>query len=114
MGGVAASLLLPVGPRPMCCWAAHQRRGTPSREPGTDFYCPIGTPVVAPADGRIYGYGTSIAPATGRWVGVDFDMGFRFRAMHLSKLARTSGRVKRGDIIGYSGASGYGEEDWSW
>lgn len=110
MGG----LLLPVGRRSMSTWAAHQQRGKPSSEPGTDFYCPIGTPILAPADGRIYGYGTSITPATGRWVGVDFDNGMRFRAMHLSKMKRTSGRVKRGEVIGYSGASGYGEEDWSW
>ena len=108
-----ATLLLPVGERRMSSWSAHQRRNPPSTEAGTDFYCPIGTPVYAPADGEIYGYGNSIAPMTGRWVGIDFDNGMRFRCMHHSRLVRTSGRVRRGDLIAYSGASGYGKEDWS-
>lgn len=107
-------LLLPVGPRKMSGWEAHQHRNPRSSEPGTDFYCPIGTPVYAPGNGKIYGYGNTIGPATGRWVGIDLDNGQRFRAMHFSRIERFSGRVKRGDLIGYSGASGYGDEDWSW
>lgn len=113
MGG-AGNLLLPVGERRMSSWTAHQHRNPRSQEPGTDFYCPIGTPVLAPDEGVIYGYGNSIAPATGRWVGIQFKSGMSFRALHLSRLVRTSGVVARGEIIGYSGASGYGEEDWSW
>ncbi|PVE94985.1 hypothetical protein DC434_13755 [Microbacterium sp. TPD7012] len=107
-------LLLPVGPRSMSSWASHQRRSPRSSEPGTDFFCPIGTPVLAPANGRIYDTGNSIVPATGRWVGVDLDNGMRFRAMHLSSIRRASGFVRRGEVLGWSGASGYGEEDWSW
>lgn len=76
------------------------------------MFVPIGTPVFAPDDGRIYQSGNTIGPATGRWVGIDFDNGMRFRCMHLSRLVRTSGRVKRGDLIAYSGASGYGYEDF--
>lgn len=113
MGGTP-DLLLPVGPRRVSSWSAHQRRNPRSSEPGTDFYCPIGTPVYAPGDGRIYGFGNTIGPATGRWVGIDLDNGQRFRAMHFSRIVRSSGRVKRGDLIAYSGASGYGDEDWSW
>lgn len=114
------SLLLPVGVRRMSSWAAHQKRVPRSSEPGTDFYCPIGTPVYAPEDGRVYGWGDSIIPATGRWVGLDLVNGMRWRAMHFSRitLSRTllnnKGFVRRGDLIAYSGASGYGEEDWSW
>lgn len=107
-------LLLPVGERRMSSWAQHQRRSPRSSEPGTDFYCPIGTPILAPADGVIYGTGSFIGPATGRWVGVEFDNGMCFRALHLSRIVRFSGRVRRGEVLGYSGASGYGEEDWSW
>ncbi len=113
-------LLLPVGERRMSSWAAHQRRSPRSTEPGTDFYCPIGTPVLAPADGWVYGYGTSIVPATGKWVGLDLKNGMRFRAMHFSRIAlsdsvlRNRGFVRRGQVIGYSGATGYGENDWSW
>ncbi len=108
-----SGLLLPVGPRRNSSWAAHQRRVPKSSEPGTDFYCPIGTPVLAPADGVIYGYGNTIGPATGRWVGIHFQSGMAFRAMHLSRIVKFSGPVHRGDILGYSGASGYGVEDWS-
>lgn len=110
-----ADLLLPVASYSgLSSWAAHQRRNPKSSEPGTDLYVPIGTPVVSPADGFVYGYGESIIPATGRWVGVNFDNGMSFRAMHFSRVERRSGRVRRGEVIGYSGASGYGEEDWSW
>lgn len=108
-----AGLLLPVGPRAMSSWDTHQRRTTPSQEPGSDWYCPIGTPVYAPADGRIYGYGSSIIPATGLWNGIDFTNGMRFRAMHYVDLVRTSGLVERGELIAYSGATGYGKKDWS-
>lgn len=110
MGG-GLELLLPVGPgRSMSTWANHQRRSPKSTEPGTDFYCPPGTPVLAPADGVIYGYGESVIPATGRWVGIDFDNGMSFRGMHFQSIERRSGRVKRGDLIALSGSSGYGSE----
>lgn len=114
------NLLLPVGPRRMSSWETHQHRSPRSSEPGTDFYCPIGTPVVAPANGRVYGYGESIIPATGLWVGLDLENGMRFRAMHFSRIALSKtilnnrGFVRRGQIIGYSGATGYGDKDWSW
>jgi len=119
MGGTT-QLLLPVGERRTSGWSAHQRRNPPSSEPGTDWYCPIGTPVIAPADGRIYGYENTIEPATGRWIGIEFDNGMSFRAMHFSRLSLSStllnnrGRVAAGTTIALSGASGYGEEDWSW
>lgn len=96
-------------------WFSHQLRRPRSTEPGTDLYCPIGTPVLAPADGRVYAVGTSIGPATGRWVGIDFNDGRRFRALHLARIDKWPGQtVRRGEVIGLSGASGYGEEDWSW
>lgn len=106
--------VLPVGVRPMSSWSSHQRRVPKSTEPGTDFYCPIGTPVKAPEAGRIYAVGDSITPASGRWVGIDFDDGRRFRVLHLQRRTVSPGqRVSRSQIIGYSGASGYGKEDWS-
>lgn len=111
MGG-SPNLLMPVNPAYTASWASHTRRSPKSSEPGTDMFVPIGTPVFAPADGHIYGSGNTIGPATGRWVGIDLDNGLRFRCMHLSRLERSSGAVKRGDLIGYSGASGYGYEDF--
>lgn len=112
MGG-SPNLLMPVTPRYMANWASHQRRFPKSSEPGTDMFVPIGTPVFAPADGIIYGYGNTVGPDTGRWVGIHFQNGMAFRALHLSRIERFSGVVHRGDLIGYSGASGYGYEDWS-
>lgn len=112
MGGVG-TLLMPVTPSYMASWASHQKRSPKSSEPGTDMFVPIGTPVYAPEEGIIYGTGNSIAPATGRWVGINFKSGMSFRALHLSRLVRTAGVVYRGDLIGYSGATGYGYEDWS-
>lgn len=110
-----SGLILPVKSyRGLSTWQAHIERTTPSTEPGTDFYVPIGTPVYAPAAGMIWGYGNSIVPPSGRWVGINFDNGMSFRCMHHSRLVRTSGRVAQGELIAYSGASGYGEEDWSW
>lgn len=108
-----ANFQIPVAYKGLSSWSAHQRRVPKSSEPGTDLYCPIGTPVYAPETGLIYGYGTSIVPATGRWVGINFTNGMSWRALHLSRLVKTSGFVRRGDLIGYSGATGYGKEDWS-
>lgn len=105
------SLLLPVeGYTGISSWQDHQNRGTPSSEPGTDFYIPTGTPIIAPADGYIYGSGESVNPATGRWVGINFDNGMSFRSMHHSQNLLTSGRVEQGRVYALSGSSGYGSE----
>lgn len=96
-------------------WRAHTNRYVPSVEPGTDYYVPIGTPVRAAASGRIVDIGDSIRPATGRYVTIDLDDGRRVRYLHLrNRIVNVGNRVQWGQIIGYSGASGYGEEDWSW
>lgn len=95
---------------------AHTRRTRPSQEPGVDFYCPIGTPVYAIWSGVVVAVGGGIVPATGRYVTVNLDpdrfgMKRRVRYLHLSKQSvRTGQRVERGDVIGLSGASGYGSE----
>lgn len=110
----APVLTLPVGERRMSSWDAHQRRTTPSSEPGTDWYCPIGTEVLAPADGVVFGSSGGIAEPAGRWIGFDFpDLGLSFRSMHHSRNIITSGRVREGQVYALSGASGYGKEDWS-
>lgn len=96
-------------------WLTHTRRNPPSTEAGIDYFCPIGTPVRAAESGRIVDTGDSIQPATGRFVTIDLDDGHRVRYLHLSTRAVSTGqRVARGQVVGYSGATGYGEEDWSW
>ena len=53
-----------------------------------------------------------MASATGRYITLDLDDGRRVRYLHLSRYANAFGgsRVGRGQIIAYSGASGYGSE----
>lgn len=98
----------------MSSWYAHTRRSPRSSEPGTDYYCPIGTPVVAPTDGIVGMTGDSIVPATGRFVFIKFNDGRSGRALHLRSRSVSNGdHVRRGQVIGYSGATGYGKEDWS-
>lgn len=77
------------------------------------MFVPIGTTVIAPAAGTIYGTGSTLGPATGRWIGIDFDNGMRWRSLHHKSLIRFGGRVNAGEPIAISGASGYGHEDWS-
>lgn len=78
---------------------------------GVDFGCPVGTPVLAMNDGVVTdiswgrAFGDHIVidhikfpDSPGLWVGY----------MHLSKVKVKAGqRVKRGQIIGWSGQSGH-------
>lgn len=96
-------------------WLAHTNRGIPSVEPGTDYYVPRFTPVKAAAAGRVVDVGDSIHPATGRYVTIDLDDGRRVRYLHLeSRHVSVGNRVGWGQHIADSGATGYGEADWSW
>lgn len=114
MGGTG-TYARPVNPTGLSTWRAHTNRSTPSTEPGTDYYCPIGTPIVAAASGVVVDIGTSIVPATGRYITVDLDDGRRVRYLHILRHRRSIGaRVQWGEHIADSGATGYGEEDWSW
>jgi hypothetical protein len=97
----------------MSTYLAHTRRTTPSSEAGVDYYCPIGTPIRAAGDGRVFERGGSLATPTGRFITIDLDDGRRVRYLHLSRYQANvdrGGRVTRGQIVGYSGASGYGSE----
>lgn len=96
-------------------WRAHINRGVPSSEPGTDYYVPIGTPLRAAASGVVSEIGTSIQPATGYFIKINLDDGRSVRYLHLSQIdVRVGQRVQWGEIIGLTGATGYGEVDWSW
>lgn len=117
MGGVAAGYARPVTPTSgrMSSWRAHTNRNPPSTEPGTDYYCAIGTPIRAAAAGVVVDVGDSIQPATGRYVTIDLADGRRVRYLHLlNRLVGVGNRVQWGQIIAHSGATGYGEADWSW
>lgn len=115
--GATAGYCRPVQPTGgrISSWTAHRNRGVPSVEPGTDYYCPRGTPVRAAAAGRVVDVGDSIQPATGRYVTIDLDDGRRVRYLHLERRHVGVGqRVQWGQHIADSGATGYGEADWSW
>ncbi len=76
---------------------------------GTDFGVPCGTPVVAAADGTVIsagwggGYGNRVLIDHGIVSGVDLVTTYN----HLTSVVVTGGTVKRGQLIAYSGTTGY-------
>lgn len=73
---------------------------------GTDFAVPVGTPVVAPADGVIVSAGNN---GGGEGIFVTMNSGSAVhKFFHLSKISVSPGqRVKRGETVGLSGNTGY-------
>jgi hypothetical protein len=119
VGGLAPARIYvrPVPDYPADKWRstywAHTRRNPPSREPGVDYYCPIGTVLVSIGDGYVSEVGGGIMPATGRYVKVNLDNGQSFRLLHLGprhSLKARGDRVRMGEPLAISGASGYGSE----
>lgn len=90
-------------------FADHVARG--SVNPGTDYKAPWGTPVYAVWDGYISGTVNSYGGSGGRMIYQDLTDGAGVDYLHLSQINVLPGQsVQRGQLIGYSGASGYGEE----
>ncbi|WP_019626242.1 peptidoglycan DD-metalloendopeptidase family protein [Thioalkalivibrio sp. ALJT] len=72
---------------------------------GTDFAMPIGTPILAPADGRV----TRVEnhPHAGRFIVIEHGQGYSTRYLHLDRqLVRPGQTVERGDRIALSGNTG--------
>lgn len=87
----------------------HVLRG--SVNPGTDYTASWGSRVVAVNDGYIAGTVNTFGGSGGRMVYLDLDDGSGVDYLHLSQINVLIGqRVHAGDLIGYSGASGYGSE----
>lgn len=83
----------------------HPVTGVYKLHDGTDFRAYCGTPIRAAVAGRVEwayyrgGYGNQVAVSGGKYVTT---------YSHLSRFAVSSGqRVSRGEIIGYSGTTGY-------
>jgi len=92
-----------------CC-----ERNPPSSEPGTDYGSAYGSPLYAPATGRVADLNHSNANATGRYLAIDFDDGRRGRSLHLSEVwVNVGDRVSQGQQVGKTGASGFGS-DWGY
>ncbi len=79
---------------------------------GVDFGAPIGTPLYAMADGVIAGTGDTDVQCPrvsfGRFVLIKYENGLASTYGHLSVVSVTKDQpVKRGQLIGYSGNTGY-------
>ena len=79
---------------------------------GVDFGAPVGTPVKAMAVGTVIGSGNTdrVCPGAsyGNWVFIKYDNGLASVYGHLSLVKAGSGtRVLPGDVVAYSGATGY-------
>ncbi|MCC5883258.1 MAG: peptidoglycan DD-metalloendopeptidase family protein [Halomonas sp.] len=83
----------------------HPVTGRVSPHRGTDWAMPIGTPIIAPADGRVEKVGNH--PVAGRYIVVRHDNGYRTRYLHLSRAIVNRGdRVTMGERIALSGNTG--------
>ncbi len=79
---------------------------------GTDFKAPLGTPVKSAGYGKVIGTGDTDATCPrasfGSWVLITYDNGLSTIYGHLSVVKASVGQsVKTGDIVGYSGNTGY-------
>lgn len=90
----------------------HQKRTPPSVEPGVDYACAYGTPILAPANGTVIAIKTTNSTATGRYVTLKLDDGRTTRDLHLSRIdVKWGERVWAGKPLGLSGGSAKGD-DW--
>ena len=79
---------------------------------GVDFRASVGTPVKAMADGVVAGRGDTDTQCAGvsfgRFVLVKYNNGLASTYGHLSLIkVNTGNKVARGDVVGYSGNTGY-------
>jgi murein DD-endopeptidase len=83
----------------------HPITGRVAPHNGTDFSMPVGTPILAPADGRVAQVDSH--PLAGRLLVIEHGQGFSTRYLHLQKaLVQPGQQVKRGERIALSGNSG--------
>ncbi|WP_024327327.1 peptidoglycan DD-metalloendopeptidase family protein [Thioalkalivibrio sp. AKL19] len=83
----------------------HPVTGRVAPHHGTDFAMPVGTPILAPADGRV----TRVEnhPYAGRFIVIEHGQGYSTRYLHLDRqLVRPGQTVERGDRIALSGNTG--------
>jgi hypothetical protein len=95
-------------------WQSHRDRNPPSSEPGTDYGSAYGAPLYAVDNGTVTYVKTSNSEATGRVIEYRLDDGRTTRSLHLSEVWVSVGqRVSRGQVIGKTGASGFGS-NWGY
>lgn len=79
---------------------------------GVDFGAKIGTPVLAMGDGVLVAQGDTDAVCRGvsfgKWILIKYSNGLASTYGHLSQLnMQTGATVKAGDVVGFSGNTGY-------
>ncbi|MDD5099274.1 MAG: peptidoglycan DD-metalloendopeptidase family protein [Candidatus Colwellbacteria bacterium] len=75
---------------------------------GMDYGMPIGTPLLAAADGRIVAVGDNGRVQYGKYIVIKHTDNFYTLYAHLSRQSVSVGQsVTKGEIIGYSGNTGY-------
>lgn len=79
---------------------------------GVDFRASVGTPLKAMADGKVLGTGntdlTCLGASFGKFIFIQYDNGLSSTYGHLSLIKVYEGqRVTRGEIVGYTGNTGY-------
>ncbi|MCK4918463.1 MAG: peptidoglycan DD-metalloendopeptidase family protein [Candidatus Pacebacteria bacterium] len=90
----------------------YDKEGNPNPHRGVDFGVSIGTPMLATANGTVR-YSEDMdayagCVSYGKWVLIDHDNGLSSFYAHLSLIKVSAGqKVSTGDIIGYSGNTGY-------
>lgn len=86
--------------------AQHVARGSLG---GTDYMALIGTPIICPAAGTVVLANRKGAGSGGKMVGVWHSPGLASEQLHLSSIIVNAGdKVREGQVLGYSGASGFG------
>lgn len=79
---------------------------TPERHSGIDYAAPTGTPVYAPAAGKVEFAGYLML--SGNTVVIDHGLGLKSYFFHMDDVACTAGDiVTTGDLIGHVGSTGY-------
>lgn len=75
---------------------------------GIDFRAPTGTPILAAADGTVTAIGNNGKYAYGKWVLIKHGNGLSTLYGHFSsQLVSKGDTVKKGDVVGLSGSTGY-------
>jgi murein DD-endopeptidase MepM/ murein hydrolase activator NlpD len=81
-------------------------QGKPVKHPGVDIAAPEGTPIIAPADGKVIFAGW--ANTAGNMVEILSKDGHKHRFMHMSKImAKAGSQVKAGETLGLVGNTGF-------
>ncbi|MFB5677131.1 LysM peptidoglycan-binding domain-containing protein [Paenibacillus terreus] len=95
-------------------WGDARKFGGDRHHEGTDILAPLGTPVYSVTDGVVTNYGWS---TLGGWrLMIKTANGYSLYYAHLSKYADDVAKgsvIKKGQMIGYVGSTGYGPEGTS-